>query len=657
VKTLRRLRRSGWLVVAIGVAALSRGEAADPAGPTPGRQAQAYEAYSMAQQALLKRDYAEALELLERAAALDATPDLLLELAQLHYALNDLDRAAALADQVTAAHSGLGEAHRLIADIAVSRARAGTDPEANLRRAIEHYRAALTSDPGDVTACQSLAELFFQTGNLEEAGTLLRGFGQGKPLDPTLALLLGKVDVRTGRYDEAEEILTRIVGRSPASLEAGDTLASLYEYQKKYDQAIAIYETLSQSGSPSAYLKGRLGTLNLRAGRYREAIALLEDAQRLDPGESNNLLALAQSYEGAGESAAALSSYDRLIERESGNLEARFYRARLQEKEGDSAAALAGFKEIIALSSGRGAVTDREAAILALSYSQIGLIELDSHRFDAAAEAFTHALDASDEPGAELFLLLARADLDGDKLDDAEKAAAEGTRRFPVDLDLKILRGEIVMARGDLAGARETFQSILSDSKGSPEAYTRVSEVFLRRKRFDEGEAILKEGIRLHPEDDGLLFERGAVMERQGRLGEAERSLSKAIRINPKNAMALNYLGYMLADRGLKLKESVGYVERAVGLDPKNPSYLDSLGWAQFKLSLYEPAEKNLRDALHYDRTDPTILEHLGDLLMATGRAEEALKTWESALEHGHEEAAKIKDKIERARATLKVRK
>ncbi len=146
-------------------------------------------------------------------------------------------------------------------------------------------------------------------------------------------------------------------------------------------------------------------------------------------------------------------------------------------------------------------------------------------------------------------------------------------------------------------------------------------------------------------------------MERQGRLGEAERSLAKAIRINPKNAMALNYLGYMLADRGLKLKESVGYVERAVGLDPKNPSYLDSLGWAQFKLSLYEPAEKNLRDALRYDRTDPTILEHLGDLLMATGRAEEALKAWESALEHGHEEAAKVKDKMERARATLKVRK
>jgi len=84
--------------------------------------------------------------------------------------------------------------------------------------------------------------------------------------------------------------------------------------------------------------------------------------------------------------------------------------------------------------------------------------------------------------------------------------------------------------------------------------------------------------------------------------------------------MALNYLGYMLADRGDKLNDSIAYVQRALALDPKNPAYLDSLGWAQFKLALYEPAEKNLRDALRYDQDDPAILEHLGDLLLATGR-------------------------------------
>ncbi|HKN46598.1 MAG TPA: tetratricopeptide repeat protein, partial [Candidatus Polarisedimenticolia bacterium] len=170
-------------------------------------------------------------------------------------------------------------------------------------------------------------------------------------------------------------------------------------------------------------------------------------------------------------------------------------------------------------------------------------------------------------------------------------------------------------------------------------------------------ESILKEGTRRHPESDGLFFARGAAVERLGRIGEAERYLTRAIRLNPKNAMALNYLGYMLADRGVKLKESIAYVERALEIDPRNPAYLDSLGWAQYRLSLFEPAEKNLRDALRYDRGDPTIMEHLGDLLMITGRIEEAVQEWESALAHGHEESQRLRDKMERARATLKDRK
>ncbi len=647
---------TGLLAIGIGLAGAGSLAAGETAGAAS-QKAQAYRLYSMAQQSLLTRDLASALDLMERASALDASPDLLLELAQLRFSLNDLDRAQSLAQQVVAAHAGLAEAHKLLGDISVSRARAGDDPGPNLKRAVQHYQEALAADPSDAGSCQALAEIEYQTGALEDAGKLLRGFAEVQALDPGLAILLGKVDLRTGRYDEAEQILARLVERSPGNLEASDTLAALYEYQKKYDRAIDLYTTLLRHATPSAYLKDRIGSLHLRVGRYREAVAVLEEGQRIDPNDSAGLLALAQAYDGAGDTAAALSSYDRLIDREPGNLEARFYRSRLQGKEGDSTAALAGFRAIIDLSTGRGAVTEREAAVLALSYVQMGMIEMDAHHYDAAAEAFDRALDGTDDPGAELFLLLARADLEGGKPDDAQRVMAEGERRFPADLDLKVLRGELLIVRGDLPGAREFYHALLKDQGGSPEAYARVSEALLRQKRFDEAEAILKEGTRQHPENDGLLFARGAAVERLGRLGEAERYLVKAIRINPKNAMALNYLGYMLADRGLKLKDSVGYVERAVGLDPTNAAYLDSLGWAQFKLSLYEPAEKNLRDALRYDRSDPTILEHLGDLLMETGRPEEAVSQWEAALVQGHEEPARVKEKLERARATLKVRK
>ncbi len=652
----RRAGRLGAGAAALSLLVGGAPQAVPGAEASGTRQAQAYQFYSLAQQSLLMRDYAGAVELLERAAVRDSSADLLMELAQLRFSLNDVGRAADLARQVAAANPGLGAPRKLLGDIDVSRAREGSEPEANLERAVDNYRAALVADPGDAAACQSLAEIYYETGRLEEAGGLLRTFSQAEPLDAGMSLLLGKVDLRTGRYEEAEQLLARIVERFPGNVEGADALAALYEYEKKFDKSIAVYTALLPNVPATAYLRDRLGSLQLRAGRFREAIAELEEGQRLDPGDGAGLLTLAQAFEAAGNTDAALSSYERLIEREPGNLEARFHRARLQEKEGDSEDALAGFRAIIDLSAGRGALSEREAAILALAHSQIGLIEMDSRNYDAAAQAFVKALDATAEPGPELFLLLGRAYLDGGKPEETRKVMVEAQKRFPDDLDLKVLRCEILIVRGEGAGARESYQSLLEDQKGSPEAYSKISEALLRQKRFGEAEAVLKEGTRRHPEDDGLLFARGAAMERLGRLGEAERLLAKAIRLNPKNAMALNYLGYMLADRGLKLKDSIEYVERALVLDPKNPAYLDSLGWAQFKLAQYEPAEKSLRGALRYDPSDPTIREHLGDLLMATGRRQEAVQEWERALARGHEEPERVKEKLQKARVAPKAR-
>jgi len=69
--------------------------------------------------------------------------------------------------------------------------------------------------------------------------------------------------------------------------------------------------------------------------------------------------------------------------------------------------------------------------------------------------------------------------------------------------------------------------------------------------------------------------------------------------------MTLNYLGYMLADKGMRLPEALKLIRKAVDIDPMNGAYLDSLGWAYFKLGQYEEAEENLRQAVERDQTDP----------------------------------------------------
>ena len=628
--------------------------AADLPGRDPVRP-EAYYHYSLAQQLIMERDYLHALEQMEHAVARDSSPSLLMELAQLRFSLNDFAGAAVLAERVAASNPDMGDAHRLLGDIHLSRAREGTDSDAQIALAIEQYRAALRADPADQDACRALAELYYHTGRLKEAGELLVEFARKRALDGPLSLLLGKVFARTGRYPEAETVLRQVVVRAPGNLEAADALASLLEFEKKYDEAIAVYGMVLDANTESPYVRTRIGTLHLLAGRYKEAVRALLQAQAIDPADTRGLLPLAQAYEGAGDVKGALETYDRLLEKEPGNLEARFHRARVQQKEGSAAQALKGYQEIIDLASGRGAVTERESSILALAYSQIGLLQMDGRQYAAAIGSFTKALDSAGEPGPELFLLLGRAELEAGKPEEARRVVTEAMDRFPGDLDVKVFHGEVLIAGGDETAAREFYKGLLRDAGGTSEAYARVSEALLRQKHYPLAESFLKEGTRRHPEDDALLFARGASLERQGRAVEAERLLYRSIQINPKNAMALNYLGYMLADRGVRLREAMGYVQRALALDPQNAAYLDSLGWAQFKLALYDDSEKSLRAALAADEADPTIREHLGDLLIRIGRAEEALREWEAALQRGHEESDRVRKKILKVQTGQKV--
>lgn len=641
-----RVARS-LLVAAALLLASDRGAsaAAGSAGRNPA-QPEAYYHYSLAQQLILQRDYLHALEQLENAARTDSSPSLLLELAQLKFSLSDLAGASALAERIVALDPGMAQAQKLLGDIHLSRAREGGDAEAQIGEAIERYRAALGANPTDEDSCRSLAEIYYHTGRLKEAGETLLEFGRAKPLDPALSLLLGKVYARTGRPQEAERILSRLVARAPGNLEAADALAAVLEYGKKYDEAIALYRAILERVSDPGYVHGRIGSLHLLAGRSDEAIPDLLRALAIDPGDSRSLLSLAQAYEGTGKMAEAMAACDLLIRKEPANLEARFQMARLRQKDGEVETALGMYREIIELANGRGAVSDRESAVLALTHSQIGILQLDGRRYGEASESFVQALDSAGDPGPELFLLLARAQLLGGKPAEAGRVAVEAERRFPDDLDIKVFRGEILIATGDEEGARTQFKDVLKGDGGTPEAYARVSEAYLRQKRYAGADALLKEATSRHPEDDSLLFARGAALERLGKQAEAERFLGRAIRVNPKNAMALNYLGYMLADRGVRLDEAVGYVERALQIDPRSAAYLDSLGWVRFRMGLYTEAEKHLRAALRYDASDPTIHEHLGDLLREIGRQDEAVREWQAALASGHEEPERVRRKI-----------
>ncbi|MDP6460473.1 MAG: tetratricopeptide repeat protein, partial [Gemmatimonadota bacterium] len=150
---------------------------------------------------------------------------------------------------------------------------------------------------------------------------------------------------------------------------------------------------------------------------------------------------------------------------------------------------------------------------------------------------------------------------------------------------------------------------------------------------YEAAEEALDRYLELEPADPEGLFARGAARERLEKPEEAAADLREVIRIRPQDTEAMNYLGYMFAERGIHLTEAVQLLEEAVRLSPENAYYLDSLAWAHFRSGRPEAARNLLLRALENSRAEPVILDHLGDVLSALGDGKGAREAWEKAWE------------------------
>jgi tetratricopeptide (TPR) repeat protein len=146
------------------------------------------------------------------------------------------------------------------------------------------------------------------------------------------------------------------------------------------------------------------------------------------------------------------------------------------------------------------------------------------------------------------------------------------------------------------------------------EVWYALGRFYQDHKRDAEAESTYARGVDRFPQENGLWFDLAVVRERQGNLTGAETAVQDVLRREPNNPSALNFLGYMWADHGLHLDEAVEMVQRALTAEPDNGAYLDSLGWAYFRMGRTDEARPLLERAVALTRGDPVVREHLGDV-------------------------------------------
>jgi tetratricopeptide (TPR) repeat protein len=152
------------------------------------------------------------------------------------------------------------------------------------------------------------------------------------------------------------------------------------------------------------------------------------------------------------------------------------------------------------------------------------------------------------------------------------------------------------------------------------------------------------------------------MYEKMKKIDLAEAEFRKILEVSPDYAPALNYLGYMLADRNVKLAEALTLITKALDLEPNSGAYLDSLGWVYYKMNRLPEAEENLRQALLRTPRDATVHDHMGDVLLRESKVKEAIAQWQLSVQEFEAslpadvepgDVAKVKSKLEAARVRL----
>lgn len=251
-----------------------------------------------------------------------------------------------------------------------------------------------------------------------------------------------------------------------------------------------------------------------------------------------------------------------------------------------------------------------------------------------AAEALFETFDAadSDDPVATAFFQAQAAEALGltdqaielyGRVDSGDNALASAIRRA----ELLAQQGQLDRARSELAELRLQPSDLAVE-----ESWLAEARILRDADDRDQAFRVLDDAVQELPRSIPILYTRALLAAELGWVDIAEKDLRTVLAEQPDNAAALNALGYTLADQTERYEEAEELIRQAYILQPHEASIIDSMGWVAFKRGKYDEAEEYLRRAWKIDR-NPEIGAHLGEVLWASGRKEEAVKAWREAQE------------------------
>jgi tetratricopeptide (TPR) repeat protein len=472
----------------------------------------------------------------------------------------------------------------------------------NFAMANRQYEEALKFYPGSPEIRYSYASSFFQMNDYPRA---LYEAQKISPRNLRAWLLIGDCYRALGQNDSAMAAYGQTLKIDSENVNVYRYMAAYYEQSGKLDSAVWAYETIARL-SPNYQTYQDIGNLYMRARQLDPARKYYSMSLAFDSSEINlrSFLGLAAIFEAIGDKAEARRYLEKARQLSPQNTYVLNKLIDIYEDEKSLTLAIAAAESLNRIAPG-----DTNGV------RRLGALYFEADSLDKADSIFNSLLSAGDEHMVTYYF-----------------------------------SGRISFLKKNFGVARDRFQKMTIVADSVTDGWINLG---LTYQFLDSGDIEIKtykDGLnRMRNLDDSLriMFALGSAMERNDQFDSSVSAFEKIISFAPDHAPSLNYLGYMLADRGIRLEYALGLIKKALEISPDNGAYVDSYGWVLYRLGNYQDALQELLRAYKLVGDDPVILEHVGDAYEAVGDTANARVFWEKARESGSA-APSLLEKLEK---------
>ena len=488
-------------------------------------------------------------------------------------------------------------------------------------RALEAYRKVLNVDPGQSLLAARVAGLLIQDDDFPQAIDVLKDAIKANPNDAEpyqeLAFIYARYLKKT---DQAIDYANRAIALNPANVEAYQRLVEIEIAAGQEKKALEALDraTKVRSDDPNFWM---------HLGKLYVAILFKSDSQP-KPDELKRVNEIfKRAAEHAGDDPAILKDVADYYAASQQLKEAIPLYLRVLELQPEDANAREKLATGFILTNQRGKAVEMLEQIIKEHPDKYQPYDLLAQVLDDEARSLQRA-NRTEEAKAKF-----------------EKVAANYEQSLLINPNhaSTYLRLAALLV-GPLKDPSRGVQ-LLADARarfpGAPEIVYYLAIAQREAKQSQQAVATFEEALheaQLDEDDDVVnakfYFNYGATAEQAGLYEKAAELLRKSIALDPANsAEACNYLGYMWADHNMNLDEAETMIRRALESEPNNASYLDSLGWVEFRKGKFDQALTDLlRAAKGEERDDPVVFEHIGDTYLKLNRMADALAAWQKAL-------------------------